>query len=156
MVRDPDRDRLGIFTIQSILDLLNSIPTTKTITIFVETVTTAFPPGTRPYQHGGTVTSQWALVGEAGPELVQLPLGSRVFSHPETIRLLTREGSGDGAGTTHIEATSGLTINFYGDIHVRREQDIDDLVNRIDFLLGKRSERARRVLPFDTNLPTSP
>lgn len=39
----------------------------------------------------------WALVGEQGPELVKLPGGSRVYSHPDSTRLANAPGAGSGA-----------------------------------------------------------
>jgi ribosomal protein L11 len=60
------------------------------------------------FQHGGTVkASTVAMVGEAGPEMVELPGGSRVTSAPATqqlthaINTLSRKlESGGGAGST--------------------------------------------------------
>lgn len=68
----------------------------------------AFAAGTRFFRGG------LALVGDAGPELVELPYGSRVYSNPEA-----REMAG------------GVTVNM-GGVVVRDRRDVDYLVYRLD------------------------
>lgn len=65
------------------------------------------------YQHGGIVRSPLAMVGEAGPELVALPRGSRVFSNPESRRMMAGHGGGVGQTINHF--------HFHG--HVMSERD---------------------------------
>lgn len=72
-------------------------------------------PGGRGFAHGGRdVAGGLALVGERGPELVNLPKGADVFSNPESRRMvssvpdmsaLTVGGGGGsmGGGTTRVE-----------------------------------------------------
>lgn len=49
--------------------------------------------------NGGRILSGgWAVVGEHGAELAHLPGGSRVFSNPESSRMLAGAGGGSGAG----------------------------------------------------------
>jgi len=55
-----------------------------------------------PMQHGGTVRSPLQVVGERGPELAALPMGSRVFSNTESRQMLA--GAGGGGQT--------LVLNF--------------------------------------------
>jgi hypothetical protein len=52
----------------------------------------------------GGVRSNMTLVGEAGPELVDLPTGSRVRSNPDSRRMM---GGGGGGGPAVIEIRSG-------------------------------------------------
>jgi hypothetical protein len=44
------------------------------------------------FAKGGKTKHPLALVGEEGPELVRLPVGSRVFSHPESKRIAKDQG----------------------------------------------------------------
>lgn len=55
----------------------------------------------------GGVRNNMTLVGEDGPEIVDLPVGSRVRSNPDTRRLMGQSGGQGGAGgipTIRIEA----------------------------------------------------
>ncbi len=60
------------------------------------------------YASGGTL----AMVGEAGPELVNLPFGSRVNSNPDTGRLLGGGGRGGGEPTRIILEFAGADAEF--------------------------------------------
>lgn len=53
----------------------------------------------------GGVRSNMTMVGEQGPELVDLPVGSRVKSNPDTRRMLGKSGGGNG-GPAIIEIKS--------------------------------------------------
>lgn len=57
-------------------------------------------------QHGGLHAGGLAIVGEAGPELVDLPAGSRVFSHEQSRAMISEPGS-FGGGPTVLEIRSG-------------------------------------------------
>ena len=72
----------------------------------------------------GGVRSNMTLVGEAGPEIVNLPTGSRVRSNPDTRRMMS--GSGGGGGPVVIEIrSSGSAVDdmlmeiFRKAVHVR-------------------------------------
>lgn len=79
----------------------------RVATTYVDTVYRSTSQGGHPTQRrramggvigaaaSGGVRGNMTLVGEAGPELVQLPTGSRVRSNPDTRRIL---GAGGGAG----------------------------------------------------------
>lgn len=70
-------------------------------------------PDINPFQHGGLVPSRGLqLVGEAGPEIVKLPGGSRVFSNRESQNMAGRAGSGSGASiaiNVNNRSLSGLS-----------------------------------------------
>ncbi|WP_432129586.1 phage tail protein [Streptomyces tendae] len=53
----------------------------------------------------GGVRGNQVLVGEQGPEIVDLPGGSRVRSNPDTRRLLGQSRGGGGGATVRIEAS---------------------------------------------------
>jgi phage-related protein len=62
-------------------------------------------PGVPVFQHGGTMArAGLAMVGEAGPELVRLPRGARVFSNEQSRGMM-------GSALPVIN----LTINYSGD-----------------------------------------
>lgn len=65
-------------------------------------------------------TSYWgggfSVVGEHGPEIVQMPKGSKVFDNKDTNKLIGNNGN--------------ITITF-GDVHVREESDIDKIANAL-------------------------
>lgn len=74
---------------------------------------------------GGTVQhSGWALVGERGPELLQLPQGATVYDANQTATALQ--------GITN---NSTVTVNFARD-SVRSEQDIRDIERALTRLIG--------------------
>jgi len=61
-----------------------------------------------PYQQGGTIWGkQMALVGERGPELVELPTGTRVHSNKETRKIQALQGGG-------IVGSRGLLDEYVG------------------------------------------
>lgn len=77
--------------------LINSIPTERTVTVHYQATgsTSGLPGSEAQYETGGSTRYQLgtgfamggtALVGESGPELVQLPRGARVFSAGQTRR----------------------------------------------------------------------
>lgn len=77
------------------------------------------------FASGGTMPATgWAMVGEQGPELVQLPGGSRVHS--------TADSAGMMSGST-----TNLTVNFGRD-SVRSDEDIAEIERRLADLVGRR------------------
>ncbi len=80
--------------------------------------------GVPEYAAGGMVPySQWALVGERGPELVYLPAGAEVFSHRETQRRL------------NVGQQVSVTVNTGP---ISSQIDVEDLAWRISEVLGRR------------------
>lgn len=71
------------------------------------------------YAHGGVigaaatggVRSNMTMVGEHGPELVDLPAGSRVRSNSDTRRLMGGSGGGGGGGSTLVLESSGRRLD---------------------------------------------
>lgn len=85
------------------------------------------------YARGGRFLPGWALVGEAGPELVKFSTSGRVYNNRESRQMLSRGGSG---GQTIVYATFNVPIN----------PDIMGLGRQLDELLDQyvtRSGRAR-------------
>jgi hypothetical protein len=75
-----------------------------------------------PFAGGGIVNTHLQLVGEQGPELAALPLGTRVYNAPETATMLrapqvasvrrSTGGSGGGfGGDTHVHSTTVLKLD---------------------------------------------
>ena len=76
----------------------------------------------------GGYKSGTTLVGENGPELVNLPTGSYVNTNQQTQQML-----------------GGTTVNIYNP-SVRSDNDISDLVDQIKKALGRENELARMAL----------
>lgn len=53
----------------------------------------------------GGVRNNMTMVGEHGPELVDLPVGSRVKSNPDTRRMMGKSGGGGGGGIIEIKSS---------------------------------------------------
>lgn len=68
--------------------------------------------GTNFFRGGAT----W--VGEQGPELIELPRGTKIFDNNESMRM---------AGAT----ASGVTVQFNGPVYMQGEADVDALTRRI-------------------------
>lgn len=75
--------------------------------------------GTR-YWRGGL-----SLVGEAGPELVQMPRGSKVYTNTETKSMMKSEPTRHN-GTEIKNDNYSITINMNG-VTIREEADVDRL-----------------------------
>lgn len=75
----------------------------------VRDVIPGFAEGVRNFEGG------WAMVGERGPELVNLPQGSDVFTNSDTMNML-RNRSG-GINPAPVQATEKTVINF--DPHIQ-------------------------------------
>ena len=73
---------------------------------------------------GGGPRSGMTLVGEAGPELVNLPAGSRVIPNGRTEQMLAGSG-GDG----------GVTVNLYVQGSIRSDRDLVKII-RDEFING--------------------
>lgn len=78
----------------TITNLINGLPTSKTISVSTDYSSTGTPPPVAPVKRatGGTVREPVTLVGERGPELVSLPYGSNVHTAGQTSRMLQQSG----------------------------------------------------------------
>lgn len=113
--------RAALNTIRSIADQISGI--VRSITDKVNSARNAasgmvnsikgripgFAEGVRNYSGG------LAVVGEKGPELVDLPRGSSVYSNPESRAML-----------------GGRTINFYGNITLSTPESVDRFADRFE------------------------
>lgn len=59
--------------------------------------------GIKPYANGGLAAPGWALVGEKGPELIDLATPGRVYTADDTARML-RGGSGNAEMVQELRA----------------------------------------------------
>ena len=103
----------------------------RTATTYVDTVYRSFRQGERDYTNGkahggvvgmarggvkgaqsGGVRGNMTLVGEAGPELVQLPTGSRVRTNPDTRRLMNGQGGGSGVAVLDVRSSGRPEDDF--------------------------------------------
>lgn len=72
---------------------------------------------------GGTVNTPFQIVGEQGPELVQLPMGSRVYSNSDSQRMLSGSGSGGSGG-----AIAGQVVNIYiGKVNAESPSSVNNM-----------------------------
>ena len=79
---------------------------------------------------GTTTTSGLSVVGEKGPELVKLPIGSTVYSNPDSQKMLT-----SGGGTTN-----NITIQVSGRVGAS-DSEIKDIANKLSRELNNRMNR---------------
>ena len=75
---------------------------------------------------GGT-----AMIHDRGAEIVDLPRGTRVYPHDESIKKAFNDGARQGAN-------SGVTINV-SNLNVRKESDIDEIANALYNKLKKQA-----------------
>jgi hypothetical protein len=81
---------------------------------------------------GGIVKSPLMMVGERGPELAMLPVGTRVFNALETRQMITTSGAGRDAGGP------GVTVNLnVPQMVVREEADIERISRGLARLVGR-------------------
>ena len=90
-----------------------------------------------------TGTKYWrgglSVVGEHGPELVQIPSGSKVYTNTETNSILNSDKQGRQSTNTGTTVDSSITIAKIADtIVVREESDIDKIANAIVSKLQQR------------------
>lgn len=86
----------------------------------------AVTPGATPYAAytmgphfaGGTDSAPggWALVGEQGPELVNLPRGAQVRTNDETMDMLSGGGGRGGAPVIHFNFSTGLSQSIRAEL----------------------------------------
>lgn len=90
-----------------------------------------------------TGTKYWrgglSVVGEHGPELVQMPSGSKVYTNTETNSILNSDKQGRQSTNTGTTVDRSITIAKIADtIVVREESDIDKIANAIVSKLQQR------------------
>jgi hypothetical protein len=81
------------------------------------------------FASGGIAPGGLALVGESGPELVNLPQGSQVFSNSES-----RKIAGNSGSTINISINNPI---------VREDNDIQKIVDAVKKALGRDNELSR-------------
>lgn len=97
--------------------------------------------GYKGYAKGGKVpNTQWAWVGEEGPELMRLPGGAEIFPHDESMRMASDDMWAEqvavaiGSGGK-FKAASGkvrdIIIQITGDNHFYNEKDLDNFVAKV-------------------------
>lgn len=83
-----------------------------------------------PFSKGGTVSNNgMQLVGEKGPELVKLPVGSRVFSNKDSRNMVS------GGGTTN-----NITVQVSGRVGAS-DQEIKDIARKVSREIGLQMNR---------------
>jgi hypothetical protein len=102
------------------------------------------------YAHGGIVgaasggiRSRQTLVGEQGPELVDLPPGSRVHTAGATKAKLLQAST----GTAFTAAPAASSVVFSGDIHVHGVRNVEDLVEQLQRYAKRNGGLKIRVNP---------
>lgn len=94
-----------------------------------------FADGVRNFSGG------WALVGEEGPELMELPKGSNIYSNDKT-RTMLNNVKPTGNNSTQIKQSE--SVNLYGDI-VIDAQSVKDFTDIVSLLKGVKREKAMRT-----------
>jgi SLT domain-containing protein len=89
----------------------------------------------RGYATGGKVPhTQWAWVGEDGPELMNLPGGAEIFSHQRSKRMSPDLASSIvGSGRRKPSGGRAGDVNVYitGDNHFHNDQDMDKFTGKV-------------------------
>jgi hypothetical protein len=152
--------------LSDIISALNTLPTSKTVTLTTveQTIRTSTAAGPSPgLATGGFSKNGLTLVGEQGPELAALPYGTHVQSSARTANML-RDAIGsanaprENSPVTASDAFQSAKQWFVqagkqgqGDVHINvdniniaKEVDIDNALARIDRLSGHRMEMIKR------------
>ena len=83
-----------------------------------------------PFSKGGTVSNNgMQLVGEKGPELVKLPVGSRVFSNKDSRNMVSSGGT-----------TNNITVQVTGRVGAS-DQEIKDIARKVSREIGLQMNR---------------
>ncbi len=88
------------------------------------------------YAKGGKVPStQWAWVGEEGPELMRLPGGAEIFPHEKSKRMSSDQMSAAFGSSGSSRSTSGkirdIVIQITGDNYFNNDTDLDNFTNKV-------------------------
>jgi hypothetical protein len=97
--------------------------------VYMEELNTVKTKSEEKHKQFGGFAHGLTIVGEAGPELVSLPRGSRVYSSEQT-KIMKGGGS--------------VNVNFYGDLRLDTESRIDELVHRIEMAIGNNTNLGLR------------
>ncbi len=87
----------------------------------------------------------WAMTGEEGPELMWLPPGTDVYSHPETQRMLGESAVFNRVHNTNVanqESIANMKIQQDNDEVVDRLESVENAVRSIKFPSAKDIARA--------------
>ena len=82
------------------------------------------------YADGGVVNSPLQVVGEKGPELINLPAGTRVHSNADSNKMLAGNG-----GTTNI------TVNVQGRIGAS-DTEVRDMATKVSKIINREISRS--------------
>jgi hypothetical protein len=86
--------------------------------------------GLKFWADGGTTTSGLSVVGEKGPELVKLPVGSRVYSNANSQKMLTSSGGITNNITVQVTGRVGASDTEIRDIATKVSREINLRMNR--------------------------
>ena len=81
-----------------------------------------------PFADGGTVKGGLSLVGEKGPELVNLPRGSKVYSNSKSKQMI-------GGNTTN-----NISVNVQGRVGAS-DQEIRDIAKKVGIQINREINR---------------
>ncbi|MBT2717554.1 hypothetical protein J7I90_16500 [Bacillus sp. ISL-57] len=104
------------------------------------------------YYKGGQVdSSQWAWVGEDGPELMKMRGGSRVFNNKKSNSILSRLLSfGNSEGQTNQQNNKNSESNdqfvFAPVIHIAERADKKEIENYVKTILGDQYEEFIKMM----------
>ncbi|MFS0766035.1 transglycosylase SLT domain-containing protein [Peribacillus phoenicis] len=104
------------------------------------------------YYKGGQVdSSQWAWVGEDGPELMKMRGGSRVFNNKKSNSILSRLLSfGNSEGQTNQQNNKNSESNdqfvFAPVIHIAERTDKMEIENYVKTILGDQYEEFKKMM----------
>ena len=84
--------------------------------------------GAREYARGGITGSGLSIVGERGPELVKLPMGSRVFSNTNSRKMISNGG------------VNNITVNVQGRIGAS-DTELRQIASKIGGMINKEVNR---------------
>ena len=128
-------------TISQALDNIN-----RTVTATVNIVTNGSVPNVPGMATGGIAAGGMTLVGEEGPEYVDLPSGSRVFNADATRTMLSNESMLAASPFTNAkgfatQTTNNMSVNVaINNPTVRNDDDIDRLATAVSRRLGREVE----------------
>ena len=83
-----------------------------------------------PFADGGTTTSGLSLVGEKGPELVKLPVGSKVHSNANSQKMLSAGGSNTTNITVQVQGRIGASDAEVRDMADKVAREVNLRMNR--------------------------
>lgn len=128
----------ALVNINSMLDSVN-----RTVTATVNIVTNGSVPKVPGMASGGLATGGMTLVGEEGPEFVDLPPGSRVFGADATRTMMSDTSMLSASPFTNTrsiptQTTNNVSISVQiNNPSVRNDDDIDRLASAVSRKLGK-------------------